>query len=83
MYKHHEESINNLIKLFENNDEVIAILLGGSIAKGEEKESSDIDAMIILNDSAYESYSLKGKLSEGISEHCTYPGGYFDLKYFN
>ena len=48
MYPHHEESIQNLIKYFKDQDGVTAIILGGSIAKGRERPDSDIDAMIIV-----------------------------------
>lgn len=83
MYQHHVDSINNLVSLFKQKDEVIAIILGGSIAKGQEKETSDIDAMVILTDHALKEYLEKNKRSEGITGHCTYEGGYFDIKYFN
>lgn len=83
MYKHHRDSINNLINLYKEDEHVIALFLGGSLAKGMEKETSDIDAMVILSDEKYEIYSQEGKLSECISDYCTYDGGYFDIKYFN
>lgn len=83
MHKHHQESINNLVCMFSNNPDVLAIILGGSIAKGKEKINSDIDAMVILEDNAYERYVSSNKLAECIFDHCTYENGYFDLKYFN
>lgn len=82
MYKHHEDSINNLINLYKDNPDIIAVVLGGSIAKGKERIDSDIDAVIIVNDDMYKSLSNKNKLSECIFGHCTYENGYFDLKYF-
>lgn len=82
MYKHHEDSINNLIGLFKDNPDVLAIVLGGSIAKGRERADSDVDAMIIISERMHAELSSQNRLSEGITEYCTYEGGYFDLKYF-
>ena len=82
MYKHHEDSINNLIHLYKDNPEVQAIVLGGSIAKGRERIDSDIDVIIIVNETMYQSLKSQNKLSECFSDHCTYEKGYFDIKYF-
>ena len=82
MYKHHEDSINNLIAMYKENPDVLSIALGGSIAKGRERIDSDIDAIIIVNDAMYKNLRNQNKLSECIYGHCTYEGGYFDVKYF-
>jgi len=82
MYKHHEESIQNLVAYFSNNQAVLAIVLGGSIAKGLEKFDSDIDAEVIVTDSYYNELVKEKRVSEGITGHCTYENGYFDVKYF-
>ncbi|WP_018750608.1 nucleotidyltransferase domain-containing protein [Paenibacillus sanguinis] len=82
MYKHHEDSIHNFIKWYQENSNVIAVILGGSIAKGKERIDSDIDLMVIVNDEMHKELSSKNKLSETITEHCTYENGYFDIKYF-
>ena len=34
MYKHHEESLERLIEYFSDKEEVIAVIFGGSVAKG-------------------------------------------------
>jgi hypothetical protein len=82
MYKHHEESINNLITYFKKDDHVIAVILGGSIAKGCEKIESDVDAMVIVTEEKYKDLKYKNSISECISGYCTYAGGYFDVKYY-
>ena len=46
MYKHHEESIENMKKYFENMG-AIALILGGSVAKGKARPDSDLDGMEI------------------------------------
>lgn len=46
MYKHHEESLENLKQYFSDREEVIALIFGGSVAKGCERPDSDLDAMV-------------------------------------
>ena len=47
MYKHHEESIENMKEYFKKQD-VIALILIGSVAKGTERADSDLDCAVIL-----------------------------------
>lgn len=82
MYKHHEESIQNLIKYFSNREEIIAVILGGSVAKGMERIDSDIDAMIIVTPEYYAKREKENTVTECIEGLCTYEKGYFDLKYY-
>lgn len=81
MYKHHEESLQNLIDYFKQKQEVIALVLGGSVAKGCEREDSDLDVMVIIDDLEYEKKVASNTVAETIKGHCTYEGGYFDIKY--
>ncbi len=83
MYPHHEESIQNLIHYFQQQPGVIAVILGGSIAKGRERPDSDVDAMVIVTPGRYRELEEKHLVSECIAGHCTYPGGYFDIKYYD
>ena len=52
MYKHHEESLERLIEYFSDKEEVIAVIFGGSVAKGCERPDSDLDAMIVVTQEA-------------------------------
>ena len=52
MHKHHEESIDNITTKLRANDEVLALLVTGSIAHGFETPVSDIDIMILLAEDA-------------------------------
>ena len=81
MYPHHEESIRIMTDYFKDKDDVIALILGGSVAKGLERPDSDLDAMVVVTQESYEKHSLEGTLSECIFGKCTYEGGYFDVKY--
>lgn len=81
MYPHHEQSIQKLINYFAGQSDVIAIILGGSVAKGLERPDSDIDAMIVVSDERYQRHLESNNVAECISGECTYEGGYFDIKY--
>jgi len=81
MYKHHEESIKKLKEYFLENEKPIAIILDGSIVKGNERPDSDIDAIIVVSDKRYNGLEKENRLAEVIKGYCTYEGGYFDIKY--
>ncbi|MCL2600903.1 MAG: nucleotidyltransferase domain-containing protein, partial [Treponema sp.] len=77
MYKHHEESIENMIKHYREDPGIEALFLIGSVATGTEREDSDLDALGIVSE---EYYARKGAL-EVCHGKCTYKGGYFDMHY--
>jgi len=82
MLKHHEESIRKCIEYFSTNSAVLAVVLGGSVAKGLERPDSDIDAEVIVTDEYYDELRRENRTAESIFGECTYEGGYFDVKYF-
>ena len=81
MYQHHRESLENLKKYFSEKAEVIALIFGGSVAKGCERPDSDLDAMVVITEEAYALRAQNNATAETISGYCTYEGGYFDVKY--
>ena len=82
MYPQHEKAIQNLIEKFKNDLEVLAVILGGSIAKGLERPDSDVDAIVVVTPERYERQRDERRITECVFEGCDYPGGYFDLKYY-
>lgn len=81
MYPHHEESLKILEKYFREKEEVIALIFGGSVAKGCERPDSDLDAMVVLSQADYARRKEQNITAETIDGMCTYEGGYFDIKY--
>lgn len=81
MYQHHRESLENLKSYFADREEVIAVIFGGSVAKGCERQDSDLDAMVVVTDEEYELRQRENRTAETIEGHCTYEDGYFDIKY--
>ena len=81
MYQHHLDSIEKMKEYFRPTEGIIALVLGGSVAKGNERPDSDLDALVILTPEAYAKKLAEGRTAECVFGHCTYEGGYFDVKY--
>ncbi|NLO08548.1 MAG: nucleotidyltransferase domain-containing protein, partial [Clostridiales bacterium] len=81
MYKHHEESIENMVKHYRENNEIRALFLVGSVATGTERPDSDIDGVAIVSKDYYEHKKNKEGLEEVYRGKCTYEGGYFNIHY--
>lgn len=81
MYPHHEESLKKMVDYFSGRGEILALVFGGSVAKGCERPDSDLDAMVIVTDEYYAQRERENRVTETISGYCTYEGGYFDVKY--
>lgn len=81
MYLHHQESVEKLLEYFRPDPDVTAIILGGSVAKGLERSDSDIDAIVVVTPEKLQQLQAEGRRTECIFGYCTYPEGYFDIKY--
>ncbi len=81
MYPHHIDSIQRVTEYFERDPEVLALLLGGSIAHGFETATSDVDIMIFVSDEDYKKRFANNQIHFFNTELTTYPGGYVDGKY--
>ncbi|HUX42197.1 MAG TPA: nucleotidyltransferase domain-containing protein [Rectinemataceae bacterium] len=82
-FEHHEASLKRAVEHFAKDGEVLALILGGSIAHGYATSSSDIDLMILVSAGDYKTREIEGRLlfyDEGL---CDYPGGYIDGKYID
>lgn len=83
LYPHHESTIENIRKEFISDDNVLAILVGGSIAHGYARKNSDVDIVFILTDKEYDRRKSDDNLLYFNRELCTYPDGYVDGKCVN
>lgn len=80
-YPHHGESLQRMIDYFSGREEIIALVFGGSVAKGCERPDSDLDAMVVVTEDYYRQRQEQDSVTETIDGLCTYEGGYFDVKY--
>lgn len=81
MYPHHEEAIGNVTAKLSKDPEVLAVLIGGSIAHGFATPASDVDIMIVVADEDQARRAASGAMHYYETESCTYEGGYIDGKY--
>ncbi len=78
---HHADSIGNIVRAFEADEGILALLLGGSIAHGYARPDSDIDVMVVVGAEEYRQRADEGRLVFVDRTACTYEGGYVDGKY--
>ena len=81
MYQHHFDSIQKLKTYFSGKNGVIALILGGSVVKGNARPDSDLDAIVVVTEEMYARLEGENRLAEVVRGFCTYEGGYFDVKY--
>jgi hypothetical protein len=81
MYPHHAQSIQNVTDYFQRDPEVLALLLGGSIAHGFQTPTSDVDIMIVVSDEDHRKRVASNQIHFFSMDLCTYEGGYVDGKY--
>jgi predicted nucleotidyltransferase len=81
MRPHHTESIQRVTDYFERDPEVLALLLGGSIAHGFEIPASDVDIMIFVSDEDHKKRLAENRIHFFNTELTAYEGGYVDGKY--
>ena len=81
MYPHHIASIEKLKEYFLPMEGMIALVLDGSVVKGNARPDSDVDALVVVSEEKYRALAAENRLAEVITGHCTYEGGYFDVKY--
>jgi predicted nucleotidyltransferase len=81
MYPHHTQSIQNVTEYFQRDPEVLALLLGGSIAHGFETPSSDVDLMIFVSDEDHAKRFAENRIHFFNMELAAYEGSYVDGKY--
>ncbi len=80
MRPHHARAIQRLAEHFAQDETCLGVIVGGSVAKGLEREDSDIDAMIVVTDDVYGEKWKQNQLFFFSLDLCDYPGGYVDGK---
>ena len=81
MYEHHKESLRIMAEHYRRQPGVIALIFGGSVAKGIERPDSDLDGMVVVSQEEFDRRVATSTSTEMITGQCTYPEGYFDVKY--
>ncbi len=80
MEVHHLRAIARLTELFKEDPSYLALVIGGSLAKGRALEYSDIDLLLVASDEEYARCVAKQHFWYFNEEICDYPGGYVEGK---
>ncbi len=80
---HHQTAIDRLADAYRDDDEFLALIIGGSVAKGFAREDSDVDFMIVATDESFERRLDARDLFINRQDLADYPGGYVDGKILN
>ena len=77
---HHEQAIQRLIALLEDDPRFLALIIEGSVAHGNARPSSDIDVLLIASDEEYARRERDQDFAYFNDTVCDYPSGYIDGK---
>ncbi len=80
---HHQRAIDRLVAAYRDDPEFMALIIGGSVARGMARADSDVDFMIIAKDDAYEQRLAARDLFINRRDLTDYDGGYVDGKVIN
>jgi hypothetical protein len=78
---HHADAVIHLRDRLADDPDVLALLLGGSLAHGFAGELADGDYVVVVTAEEHRRREATGRLTEAGVEGCTYPGGYTDGKF--
>ena len=78
--KHHEEAIAGYVARSSEQAETLAVIVTGSLARGTEREDSDIDLYLLVTEEAWDAAYREKRLMFTETEGVGYPGGYLDIK---
>ena len=83
MKQHHKKAIEKLTESLKEDNRYLALIITGSVAKGEERDDSDIDFILVVSDEEYEKRKRRNRIIFFDTQYCDYPGGYVDGKIVN
>jgi hypothetical protein len=73
MHEHHRQTVENLQKHFEPDTNNIALIINGSVARGEARPESDVDFYLVVADPLFEELSAKNAAVIEANELCVAP----------
>ncbi len=80
---HHQHVIDKLTERYEPDSRYLALIIGGSVAKGTAGENSDVDVMLVTTPEEYADCRERGDHFLISQDFCDYPDGYIDGKYID
>ena len=76
----HQRAIDRLAEVYKVDDRFVALIIGGSVAKGYARPDSDVDFMIVAADAEFARRDAEDDLFINRRDLCDYDGGFVDGK---
>jgi hypothetical protein len=76
IYSHHQRTIARLAERLQADPDALALLLIGSVARGEARADSDVDFYLVVTDAAYRERRAADRLWVPADDLCDEPGGH-------
>jgi predicted nucleotidyltransferase len=80
MREHHARVVQRLVENLQNDPRFLALIIGGSVAKGWANEDSDVDILLVASDEEFAHRISTMDLGYYDRDIADYPGGYVDGK---
>jgi hypothetical protein len=77
---HHQHAIDRLADAYRDDPRFLALIIGGSVAKGYARDDSDVDFLIVATDAEFERRLAARDLFINRRDLCDYDGGFVDGK---
>jgi hypothetical protein len=73
VFDHHQKTIANLKEHFEQDRNVLAFILNGSVARGDARKDSDVDFFLVVSDAVFDEMSARNSTGIEANEFCVEP----------
>jgi hypothetical protein len=78
--EHHERALSAYVDGVRGDADVLAVILVGSVARGSERERSDVDVYLVVTDERFARETDAGRFAWTERHDLDYPGSYVDVK---
>jgi len=78
--EHHERALAAYIDGVRDDADVLAVIVVGSVARGSEREDSDVDVYLVVTDEGFARETDAGRFAWTARHGLDYPGSYIDIK---
>ena len=80
MRPHHKKAIQKLKETYECDPRYLSLIIVGSVAAGNEHDTSDVDHILVVTDEEFEQRKMSESVHYWTPDFCDYPGGYVEGK---
>ncbi len=78
MKPHHKKAIDKITEILKKDEMYLALIITGSVAKGQERDDSDVDIVLVVTDEEYEKRKKRNRFIYFDDRFCDYPRGYIE-----